>query len=78
VAVAPRTFRLLARHRRERARIFAELAEQQRSTPHDHGDWLDFDFSKRKDPSVARAEVVTWLEEINPYWKRYVKVFPRA
>jgi hypothetical protein len=39
---------------------------------------VDFHFSKRKDPSVARAEVVAWLEEINRDWHRYVKVFPRV
>ena len=78
VAVAPRTFLPLPRHRRERVRILAELSERHRPTPHDHGDWVDFHFSKRKEPSVARAEVVAWLEEINPNWQRYVKVFPRV
>ena len=77
VAVVPRKFPPFPRHRRERERIFAELGERHRSTPHDRGDWLDFDFSARKDPSVARAEVVAWLEEINSNWERYVKVYPR-
>jgi hypothetical protein len=78
VAVAPRSFPPLPRHRRERERILAELSERHRSTPHDRGNWLDFDFSNRTDPSAARAEVVSWLEVINPDWQRYVKVFPRV
>lgn len=78
VAVAPRTFPPLPRHRRERQRTLAELSERHRPTPHGHGNWLAVDFSKRKDPSVARAEVVAWLEEINRDWHRYVKLFPRV
>jgi hypothetical protein len=78
VTVAPRLFPPLPRYERERQRILAELSERRRATPHGQGEWLRFDFSKRKDRSVARAEVVALLDEINPDWQKYVKVSPRA
>jgi hypothetical protein len=76
--VSPRAFPPLPSHRRERERILAKVSERYRPTPHGHGKRLRLDFSKRKDPSVARAEVVAWLGEINSNWQKYVKVYPRA
>lgn len=78
VTVMPRFFPPLPRHQRERERILARLSEQHRPTPHGRGNWLHLDFSKHKDPSIARAEVVAWLEEINADWQKYVKVYSRA
>ena len=55
-----------------------EVSKRHRPTSHGRGNWLHLDFSKREDPSAGRARVIAWLDEINPDWKRYVKVYPRV
>jgi hypothetical protein len=77
VTVVPRFFPPLPRYQRERERILARLSERHRPTAHGHGDWLHLDFSRRKDRAVARAEVIGLLDQINPDWRKYVKVNPR-
>jgi len=78
VTVSPRFFPPLPSHRRERERILAAVSARHRPTPHDRGAWVTLDFSKRQESATARAEVVSWLDEINTEWRRYVKVYPRA
>jgi len=77
VTVVPR-FTPFPWWRREQARILREVGQRHRPTPHDHGNGLKLDFSKRDDSSAARARVVGWLDEISPGWRRYVKVYPRV
>ena len=55
-----------------------KVSELHRPTPHERGNWLHLDFSKRDDPAAARRQVMAWLDEINPDWSKYVKVYPRA
>jgi hypothetical protein len=78
ITVSPRFFPPLPSYRRERKRILAEVSDRHRPTPHERGDWLHLDFSKREEASTARAEVIDWLNEINPSWRRYVKLYPRG
>jgi len=78
VTVSPRFFPPLPSFRRERKRILAEVSDRHRPTTHERGDWLHLDFSKREEASTVRAEVIGWLDEINPSWRRYVKVYPRG
>jgi len=77
VTVALRFVPPLPSLRREQRRILAEVSERHPPTPHARGKWLHLDFSKREDPVAARERVVAWLDEINPHWARYVKVYPR-
>jgi hypothetical protein len=78
VTVDPRFFPPLPSRRREQRRILAEVAERHRPTPNRRpGKWLSLDFSKQADPSEARRQVTSCLDEINPDWQRYVKVYPR-
>lgn len=76
VTVSRRSFPPLPRYRRERDRILTEVSKRHPPTPHTHGKWLTLDFSKREEPSLARAKVIRWLDEISPDWQRYVKVYP--
>jgi len=78
VTVSPRFIPPLPSWRREQDRILAAISERHHPTPHDRGRWLHLDFSKRDDASACRAKVVAWLNEINPHWGRYVKVYPRT
>jgi hypothetical protein len=78
VTVTPRLVPPLPSRRREQRRILAEISKCHTPTPHDRGRSLHLDFSKREDALDARARVVGWLDEINPVWSRYVKVYPRA
>jgi hypothetical protein len=70
----------LPSRRREQALILSELSQRHRPTPPRRGlgNSLVLDFSKRDDATDARARVIAWLDEINPDWPRYVKVYPRA
>jgi hypothetical protein len=78
VTVFPRWFPPLPSRRREQQRILAEITRRHRPTPHEGGDWLHLDFSKREDAAAVQARVVTWLDEINPAWRRYVNVYSAA
>ena len=77
VTVSPR-FAVFPWWRREQTRILEEVAQRHQPTPHERGTGLHLDFSKRDDPSDARGRVVAWLDEIDPAWRRHVKVYPRA
>jgi hypothetical protein len=78
VTVMPRSPSLVPGRRREQDRILAEVGKRHAPTPHARGRWLHLDFPKREDRAVVRADVVGWLDEINPRWQRYVKVLPSA
>jgi hypothetical protein len=78
VSVDPRFFPPLPSRRREQRRILTEVGKRHRPTPNKRpGKWLSLDFSKREDQAAARERVIGWLDEINPDWRRYVKVYPR-
>jgi len=77
VTVSPLWVLPLPARRCERRRILQGVAERHRPTPHKRGDSLHLHFSKSIDPLAARAQVIGWLDEINPEWRKYVKVYPR-
>jgi hypothetical protein len=76
VTVSPKWFPPLLRVRRERERILREVSSRRRPSSRGRATGFRFDFSRREDRSVARGEVVAWLEQINPRWQRYVRVYP--
>jgi hypothetical protein len=76
VTVSPKWFPPLPRLRRERERILREVSSRRQPSSRGRATDVRFDFSRREDRSVARGEVVAWLEQINPKWQRYVRVYP--
>jgi hypothetical protein len=75
VTVVPRFMPLMRSRQREQRRILAEIATRHRPTPQG-GESVVLDFSKQDGPLEPRARVVAWLDEINPDWPRYVRVYP--
>jgi hypothetical protein len=75
VTVVPRFVPLMRSRQREQRRILDAIATRHRPTPR-AGESVVLDFSKQDDPVEVRARVVAWLDEINPDWARYVRVYP--
>ncbi len=77
VTIVPRFMPLMRTRQREQRRILAEIARRHRPTD-DGSESVVLDFSKAEESSAAQARVVGWLDEINPDWQHYVRVYSRG